>query len=70
MERFIDLMEFVRFDHINFARLDLIELYPERVAELRASAYQAAVEFHMLEPILGANSIQTARAEGLLPNRV
>lgn len=69
LERFIRLMVFVQSDQVNFARLDLLELYPERAKELRLESYKSAVEFHILETLIGSNHIQTARSEGLLPNR-
>lgn len=56
-------------EQVQFARLDLIQLYPERRAMLQREALLAAIDFHLISSFFNPRYIQLARKTGALPER-
>lgn len=56
-------------EKVNFARLDLIQLHPERRSELQHEALMASIDFHLISSFFNPRDIQMARKAGVLPQR-
>lgn len=56
-------------EKVQFARLDLIQVYPERRARLQKEALLAAIDFHLISSFFNPRDIQLARKSGVLPQR-
>ena len=56
-------------EKVNFARLDLMQIHPERRAKLQHEALIAAIDFHLISSFFNPRYIQMARKAGVLPQR-
>jgi len=66
---FYDALLTARTETVQFMRMDLLELHPERREELVLCATKACIEYHILIPFLEPEILDKIRALGLIPDR-
>lgn len=56
-------------DTVQFARLDLMQLHPEKKNLLQREALIAAIDYHLISSFFNPRYVEVARQKGLLPER-